>query len=312
MSLEPELLDDLEKLRLRDNKNGFAVPYYPFGVADRIVVHYSCDPDKDPSTAKGREWLREARRGMDTPKWNREMEGDPFSHVGKAIFPDFRREIHIKKLEPLAKLPIVRGWDPGRGVSACVWIQILDDKTEIPQLRILRELQSFDADFGELVKAAIKISDEKYADWKGYWWDEIDVAGGQRTAASRDRTPLSILGEFGITARGLKTDPEDRAMLINHLLNSRIRNGEPACVIDESCTHTISGFLGLYRRKENSTRIDDTEVVHLMDALGYASYNNLYLKWKQKPKKTERRAATDFMKEVLGQGKRGKSKWQAC
>lgn len=91
-----------------------------------------------------------------------------------------------------------------------------------------------------------------------------------------------ILGQRGIAPRKRKSKPNDRAILINHLMVSKTKDGEPAYLVDTGCRRIIAGCSGLYRFKETKEghvrdMIDDTEVVHLFDAKGYSIYNNLFL-----------------------------------
>lgn len=55
-----------------------------------IRVHYSADPAKDPDTPDGNAWLErelEGYRGMNDPRWRKEMEIDFDAHGGQLLFP---------------------------------------------------------------------------------------------------------------------------------------------------------------------------------------------------------------------------------
>ena len=307
----------LRVLTIKKNPgNGFAVIYKDLGIDDRYVMHYTSDPDKDPSTERGKQWFETVRKTMDRATWNREMEGDPYSHVGKAIFPDFRTEIHAaNRIYPVEGINIIRGWDPGWCVSACVFMQIVPFEKGLPQLRILREVETFNSDFAVLVQKVKHISETEY---DGYdFWDEIDIEGKTRKAASQGNTPVKILGSFGIAPRYQKSSPEERIALLNHLIGNRVQNGEPALVLDPVlCRKLLTGFLGLYRRKQDSDQIDKTEVVHLFDALGYGARNNLMqlIKFKRdEPKNAPKLViGTGWQEEVIEGKKQKKRHWLAC
>lgn len=55
-----------------------------------IRIHYSADPNKDPDTPKGTEWLAtelQGYRGKTDPRWRKEMEIDFSAHGGQLLFP---------------------------------------------------------------------------------------------------------------------------------------------------------------------------------------------------------------------------------
>ena len=56
-------------------------------------VHYSADPDKDPATERGRQWLIEASKGylggMASNEWQAHMEINPQSTSGERVLPMF-------------------------------------------------------------------------------------------------------------------------------------------------------------------------------------------------------------------------------
>lgn len=56
-----------------------------------LRIHYSADPDKDPETDKGREWLTKelegVPQGISSAQWRREMEIDWEAAGGDLVFP---------------------------------------------------------------------------------------------------------------------------------------------------------------------------------------------------------------------------------
>ena len=285
-------------LHLKHNaKNKFSV----------LRLHYTANPDKNPATGRGKSWFDRVREGKAQNQWLREYEIDFLSHVGKRVCPDFEPRIHIREIEPHPDFPIYRGWDPGIRASACVVGQVVDYEKGRPQLRIFREYPFFEAAFQELVRRVMADCEEHYP--KKRFWDDIDIAALQRGQA-KGAAPIDILGEFGVSPRHMKSKPTDRAILLNHLLVSRTHEGQPCFQIDPRCHRTIAGFRGLYRFKEtkdgrSTDRIDDTEVVHLLDALGYMAYNNLHLRFKQQEREEPRRG-TGFW-DFLGKKRKGKT-----
>ena len=293
-------------LHLRHNPiNKFAV----------LRLHYEADPDKNPATERGRQWFNTVREGKAENQWLREYEIDFLSHVGKRVCPDFDMNKHVlDTLAPHADFPLYRGWDPGIRASACVIGQIVEPEKGRPQVRIFHEYPFFEAAFQSLVKRVIGDSEDRYA--KRRFWDDIDIAALQRGQA-RGAAPIDILGERGISPRHMKSKPTDRAILINHLLTSRTHDGQPCFLIHPRCHRLISGFRGLYRFKETKAgratdKIDDTEIVHLFDAMGYMLYNNLHLKFKHAEREVEEKRQSIYLTEVMNAGKKKVKSWLNC
>jgi hypothetical protein len=292
-------------LHLKHNPgNGFAV----------LRLHYTADPGKNPATARGQEWMAAVRKKFPENHWNREFEIDFLSHVGKRVCPDFKPKVHIRDgLEPHPDYPIYRGWDPGIRAAACVIGQIVKFDKGRPQVRIFYEYPWFQAAYAVLRDKVVADCDEHY---KGrQFYDDQDVAG--RTRDLGGTTALRILGEKGIAPRDMGSKPDKRAMLINHLLISQTYDAQPCFLIHPRCTRIISGMRGLYRFKETKSgrstdKIDDTEIVHLFDAMGYMIYNNLHLEFQRRVAETEEKRHSFYLDEVMNAGKKKAKSWLNC
>jgi hypothetical protein len=288
--LNEQPIAGLKVLQVKDNPiNGFAIAYSDMGLKDRLVLHYTADPMKDPSTPAGAAVVQELRRalGADAAKWNREYEGDPYSHVGKRLTPGFmankgQEPWHVQPCAPDPRFRIIRTVDPAWHCSACVWLQIVEQKEDPPQVRILREMRSLKADVAVLGRAMQRVTKEKYADWQGKMLDEIDIAAKAWKGPGSGESAIQVLGQFGFApGEPRRSSPYDRLTLLNHLIESETCEGEPAFVVDPSCAISIAGYSGLYRQKENGRGIDDTEVVDVMDATGYGVWNHLQLRFER-------------------------------
>lgn len=269
------LLSKFQPIRINP-KNKFLVAF----------PHYSCDPDKDPMTPAGRAWYEATKAGMNQNDWNREMEIDPHAHVGHSVFSDFNPGVHIQEIEPIESQRLIRGWDPGWRCSAAVFLQTgyFDDGQAF--VRIYEECQRHNGNFKELVTDILEISKQRYAAFGDNIYDDIDIAAKRHDQAS-DSTALDVLGTKGIAASYQKVGPKERIRLISHLLISEGPDHKPCFQVHPRCKTIIAGMRGLYRWKVPSqaraefTRIDETEVVHVMDAMGYPIYNNVHLKFKR-------------------------------
>lgn len=97
-----------------------------------LRLHYTADPDKDPSTEKGRKWYEEARKGMSDQRWRQEHELDYGALGGQLVFPIFDESIHVVQPKPWALKPelvtIWLGADPHpRTPHAFLWLAIDKD-----------------------------------------------------------------------------------------------------------------------------------------------------------------------------------------
>ncbi len=106
----------MKGLYTRRNKNGFFV----------VQIHYTADPDKDPSTPHGKIWYENARQGMPESSWRKEYEIDWFANSGELIYPSFDPSVHL--IDPF---PIPPDWtkymaiDPGlRNPTAILWAAV--------------------------------------------------------------------------------------------------------------------------------------------------------------------------------------------
>ncbi len=93
-------------------------------------LHYSADPEKDPSTEHGAKWLEDAQRGVRKRDWRQEYEIDYRARSGQPVFPEFDENIHVVK--PFIMAPgawtVYRGADPHpRTAHAFVWLAINRD-----------------------------------------------------------------------------------------------------------------------------------------------------------------------------------------
>jgi len=85
-----------------------------------LSIHYSSDPEKDPSTPKGQRWLQEALRGipggMQSSQWQREMEQNWSAGGGQLVFPEFQayeNQIVIPPFEVPESWALYAGFDYG-------------------------------------------------------------------------------------------------------------------------------------------------------------------------------------------------------
>jgi hypothetical protein len=237
-----------------------------------VVVHYSADPRFRPGTPEGDAWIKKEKEKSSTRDWNREREIDFTISEGEPFFPTFNRDMHVKALKYDPSLPIIRGWDFGRGHPSCVWAQ-KTKKNRIHVLRSIIETQRTIWDFAPYVIAETQMR---------YPGAEIidcgDPAGAQET--DKGATTQILLVEFHINLHYRWSSNEEGWKMMERSLIVR-EDGDPALAIDyRDNEDLIDGFAGGYKldvtatgkdtegRLKNSAKKDGW-FEHVMDALRY-------------------------------------------
>jgi hypothetical protein len=113
-------LPDLPKgVKVRMNRNGVLA----------ISVHYSADPAKDPDTPEGREWLKDAKKGMTDSMWRKEMEMDFQALRGKLVYEEWNPEWHVVRPYSIPyEWTIIHAVDPGlANPCAMLWAAVKPD-----------------------------------------------------------------------------------------------------------------------------------------------------------------------------------------
>lgn len=98
-------------------------------------IHYSADPDKDPATDAGKEWLIRASQaylgGMGSAEWQAHMEINPQSSSGERVLPYFN---NIRDRVIVEDLPeeVYRQWTVDSGLdygarNPTVWLVFAND-----------------------------------------------------------------------------------------------------------------------------------------------------------------------------------------
>lgn len=195
--------------------------------------------------------------------------------AGKLVYPEFRRTLHVSKESLLPKTPmeIIRGWD-NTGLSPAIALSYV---STTGQWRIFKEF-TWD-------EAGIMDATEEMVVWcnmnlheKCTFRDIGDPAGNTRDSSKK--SPEIYIKEkakeYGKTIdiqRGIQTFKVRRESVAERL--TKLVNGEPALLVDRSCTMTIDGFDGGYSFPEiGSSGVYRTEPAkneysHIHDAIQY-------------------------------------------
>lgn len=196
--------------------------------------------------------------------------------AGKLVYPEFRRALHVSKesLKPTGPMQIIRGWD-NTGLNPAINLSYL---TTTGQWRIFKEFCWEDAGITDATEEMIVWCNMNLH--KKCTFRDIGDPAGSTGRDSVKKTPAQYIREkakeYGVTIdiqKGIQTFKVRRESVANRL--TKLINGEPAVLIDRSCTMIIDGFDGGYAFPEigNSgvyrTEPAKNEYSHIHDAVQY-------------------------------------------
>lgn len=237
-----------------------------------LAIHHSADPRKRPGTPEGDAWIEKRKEDSSERDWKREMDIDFTIAEGDPFFPRFNRAVHVKPWKYDPTLPIIRGWDFGRGHPACVWVQ----KKPNNQLRVLRSVIETQKDIFAFAPYVLSETNLHYPGAQII--DCGDPAGAQET--DKGATTQILLVEFQINLHYRWASNEEGWKMMERSLIVR-EDGEPGILLDPAHNEDlIDGFAGGYKldtgasgkdtegRLKNSAKKDGW-YEHVMDALRY-------------------------------------------
>lgn len=186
----------------------------------------------------------------------------------------FKRDIHVKPVEPLVSAPIIESWDFGFSNPAVSWSQI----TPWGAWHILGELQGRNAYLEDFIpkvlakrKALVKHGQPV--------WVTCDPSGVSPTSHGTRRTAVGLLNEQGIypTVTPNANRAEQKIYAIQHLarLMLRLTPDGPALQVHPDCVTITDGFATGYAYPEKLVRglqipAKDGFYDHLQNTLEYA------------------------------------------
>lgn len=211
--------------------------------------HYKTNPEAEnvENHSLGYEyWLRQVPGAK--AEWIKVYLEGKYGYVadGKPVYPEFNPLIHISggPLETYRGLPIILGWDFGL-TPACIAAQV----TPQGQLRWLREYVGTDIGIRQFAKTVVKPA--LATEFPGMRIISVgDPAGRDKTQAN-EVTCMQELAAAGLETIGARTqDPTARREAVSGFLTTLTPQGDPAFLVDPSCTTIIKGFEGgfKYRR----------------------------------------------------------------
>ena len=224
-------------------------------------------------------YLRQCVPGADVNYITVMMMGEYGAIRGdRPVYPGFSDRLHVspRPLEILRNRPIELAFDFGL-TPACVFYQQRDDG----QMRVLRECYLDYGDIRQLASQEVKpLLNREFRDM------EIRAVGDPAgMAGAQGDLTVNCFGELlrqGIPARpspvtGNRIGP--RIQAVAELLGRIVTRGEPALILDPSCTRLRKGFLSGYHFRRKSTgdgtmfrdEPEKNEFSHIHDALQYGA-----------------------------------------
>jgi hypothetical protein len=177
--------------------------------------------------------------------WIRQNLANEFVHHsdGRPIHPDFNEQFHVDTVVAIPGLPLHLGMDWGR-TPACVIMQ----RQVNGQWFIIEEVCLTNAGADKLGSTVKRVLNARF---QGFTIERAtgDPTGGNMSQAD-DSTPFELFDlNSSLTADPAHTnDPEVRFATLDNLLTT-ILGGQPAIVVDRSCTILIAGLSGEYQFK---------------------------------------------------------------
>lgn len=255
-----EVKEKIPGFSIRRNKNGFCV----------VRLHYQAHPDK-----RTPEWKAETKRGYSSNQFEAEYEINWEVQVGKAVYPDFDANIHIRQLQAQKGKPLLRGWDFGYRRPACLLSQLNDRDKWCWLKEIIGENETIE-EFGQRV---LTICKRYYKDFD--FEDFCDPAGAQRSDLSVS-TSVEVLNSKDIFPIYQPSFIDDGLDLIRQKLLIQ-PDGSPGLLIsEEGCPTAVAGFRGGYHYSEPTANnpepknpAKDGLYDHIMDCGRYTAINAL-------------------------------------
>ena len=255
-----QVKEKIPGLNIRRNKNGFCV----------VRLHYLAHPGK-----RSPEWKETTRRGYSSHQWDAEYEIKWDVQTGKAVYPDFSANAHIRQLQAQKGKPLLRGWDFGYRRPACLISQVNDRDKWCWLKEIISENETIE-DFSQRVIAICRDKFHKF-DFE----DFCDPAGAQHSDLSVS-TSVEALNSKDIFPIYQASFIDDGLDLIRQKLLIQ-PDGDPGLLVsEEGCPIVVAGFRGGYHYPEPSTSnpepknpAKDGLYEHIMDAGRYIAINAL-------------------------------------
>ena len=226
-------------------------------------VHYSADPDKDPSTPKGKAWYDTVRQGYPSYLWDQEMEINFSVTPGMPVYCD----TSLIKIRPQAYRPwliVQSGLDFGRRMPGWVAGQIEPLKKEQGggyRVRISRCIVGKNILAGAFADQHIRPDIANlYPKCQAVFYG--DVAGNQHDDKDPEST-IEIMAARDINVITRTMSINESIEIVQYVISAGWME------VDPQCRYLLDGFKSGYVVDEDGFPLKDGYYDHGMDAVRY-------------------------------------------
>ena len=217
---------------------------------DCVRIHYTADPDKDPKTVIGAEWVKNAKRRMKSrTKWEREMEINYDTSDGRPVISNWETSKFVKECgseyDYNSDFKLDLSFDFGNILCGCLIAQwVFYPEYNMHQLRFIDEVIMENSNTPFMAEAVVKRLNENYLlSWENNNIESwCDPNGNRGEATNSDKsmdTHVKILEAFEIFPDSTKYGVPESTELMETVFYMELPNGEPSVVILERCTYFI-------------------------------------------------------------------------
>lgn len=187
--------------------------------------------------------------------------------AGDPAFPDFTEAEHVRKIEPIKGLPMIRGWDFGKKHPCCVFAQI----DELGRFRIYRALLGENKDIYEFSDMVLAMSRQFYNHWflRNEFEDYCDIAGKQEHDSGI--TSVQVLQQKRVFPTYRYSRVEKRVREMRRMMRERIQKF-PKFSIDPCNQYGIEALMSACIDEKAELK-KDGYFDHFLDAVGYIIHN---------------------------------------
>lgn len=184
---------------------------------------------------------------------------------GEPVIRQFKRNLHVREGLRFQGGTLFRFWDFGYNRPAVLFVQIRTDG----RLQVLREFLGHHIEGTKFIEMVNGITSQHFPNV-----ERLVDYGDPAVAQHKDTgSMLALLNQAGILMRYQRTPFDISLQLLRKRFETLIE-GEPAILIDESCTILVDGLAGGYHLKEDGvTPRKDGQYDHEIDALRYGIFN---------------------------------------
>lgn len=284
---------------------------------DCLRVHYTADPEKNPKTAAGREWLPVAKSRMSPTKWDREMEIKYDTFEGRPVITSFKEELYVKPLEINDFVPLRLTFDFGQN-CCCLFSQLFRiNKWNAKRINYLDEIFLEMADTVQLIYHVKKLLESRFS----YHWENnkiiahCDPAGNQTRETTSDKSinsSVKLLQANSIYPKSKKFGVPESTEFVTEVFDRILPDDLPAVMIDDRCKFLIEVVNGGWHYPQKATLgrtgypEKDNYFEHGGDALRYDicnGFDEFDIQDVQRKVKKVEYARRPFTGEIIGRKK---------